>query len=77
MDALVHTATTLPTVLLAMPGGVLADILNRTRLLIGVQLFVAVVAIIMAWLAAMAKRNERAYPRLVRARSCPQCRTAA
>lgn len=52
MVALVHTAITLPTVLLAMPGGVLADILSRTRLLIGVQLFVAAVVVLTAWLTA-------------------------
>ncbi len=46
--ALVHTATTLPVLLLAMPAGALADIVNRTRLLVGAQLFVAAVSVTMA-----------------------------
>src|SRR4051812_17987705 len=37
--ALVQTAGTLPVVLLALPAGVLADTLDRRRLLIWVQLF--------------------------------------
>ncbi|GAA2366742.1 MFS transporter [Dactylosporangium salmoneum] len=37
--ALVQTAGTLPVVLLALPGGALADSLDRRRLLIWVQLF--------------------------------------
>lgn len=51
--ALVHTATTLPVLLLAMPAGALADIVNRTRLLIGAQLFVAAVSVIMAVLGML------------------------
>jgi MFS family permease len=51
--ALVHTATTLPTVVLAMPAGVLADVFNRRRLLVGVQLYVAAVAVVMTALAAI------------------------
>ncbi|MFC5001172.1 MFS transporter [Dactylosporangium cerinum] len=50
--ALVHTATTLPVLLLAMPAGALADIVNRTRLLIGAQLFIAGVAVMMTVLDA-------------------------
>jgi MFS family permease len=42
--ALVQTASTLPILLLAMPAGVLADILDRRRLLIAVQLFQAAAA---------------------------------
>jgi MFS family permease len=37
--SLVQTASTLPVLLLALPGGVLADSLDRRRLLIRVQLF--------------------------------------
>lgn len=37
--ALVQTADTLPDVLLALPGGALADSFDRRRLLIGLQLF--------------------------------------
>ncbi len=39
MVALVQAATTLPMFLLALPGGALADIVDRRRLLIGAQLF--------------------------------------
>jgi MFS family permease len=42
--ALVQTATTLPMFLFALPAGALADILDRRRLLIGVQLASAGVA---------------------------------
>ncbi|MEV4508527.1 MFS transporter [Dactylosporangium sp. NPDC049525] len=51
--ALVHTATTLPVLLLAMPAGALADIVNRTRLLVGAQLFIAAVAVSMTVLGAI------------------------
>jgi MFS family permease len=45
--ALVQTADTLPDLLLALPGGALADIFDRRRLLIGLQLFqVAVGAVL-------------------------------
>jgi MFS family permease len=37
--ALVQTAAMVPTLVLALPAGVLADILDRRRLLVGVQLF--------------------------------------
>ena len=37
--ALVQTADTLPDLLLALPGGALADVFDRRRLLIGLQLF--------------------------------------
>jgi MFS family permease len=50
--SLIHTATTLPVLLLAMPAGTLADIVNRTRLLIGVQVFVVAVAVTMTVLTA-------------------------
>jgi MFS family permease len=43
--ALVQTADTLPDVLLALPGGVLADAFDRRRLLIGLQSFQVVVGV--------------------------------
>ena len=42
--ALVQVATTLPMLLFALPAGALADIMDRRRLLIGVQLFQVAVA---------------------------------
>src|SRR5438477_2351309 len=41
--ALVQTADTLPDLLLALPGGALADIFDRRRFLIAVQAFQVVV----------------------------------
>ena len=43
--ALVQTADTVPDVLLALPGGALADAFDRRRLLIGLQAFQVVVGI--------------------------------
>ncbi len=51
--ALVQTADTLPVVLLALPAGVLADVFDRRQLLIGTQLFLAVVSVALAVLAAI------------------------
>jgi predicted MFS family arabinose efflux permease/quinol monooxygenase YgiN len=50
--ALVQTATTLPVVLFALPAGVLADIVDRRRLLIASQVFQTLVAGAMAVLSA-------------------------
>jgi MFS family permease len=43
--ALMQTATSLPAFLLSMPGGVLADLVDRRRLLLFTQGFMAVVAL--------------------------------
>jgi MFS family permease len=51
--ALVQTADTLPVVLLALPAGVLADVFDRRLLLIATQLFMAVVSVTLAVLAAV------------------------
>jgi predicted MFS family arabinose efflux permease len=51
--ALVQAAATLPVFLLAIPAGVLADILDRRRLLIVVQLLLAGVSLALAALAAL------------------------
>lgn len=48
--ALVQTADTLPDLLLALPGGALADIFDRRRFLIGLQVFQVVVGVALAWL---------------------------
>jgi predicted MFS family arabinose efflux permease len=50
MVALVQTATTLPVFLLALPAGALSDIVDRRRYLIVVQVWMAVVAALLATL---------------------------
>jgi MFS family permease len=49
--ALVQAATTLPVFLLAIPAGVLSDILDRRRLLVAVQAGLAVVSSVLALFA--------------------------
>src|SRR4051794_31063887 len=51
--ALVQSATTLPTFLVALPAGVVADIIDRRRLLIAIELWVVVVAAALALLTAV------------------------
>jgi MFS family permease len=53
--SLVQTAETLPVVLVALPAGVFADLLDRRRMLIGVQSFQVVVGV---GLTAMTVRGE-------------------
>lgn len=48
MVALVQTATTLPILLLALPAGALADIVDRRRYLLAVQIWLAGVATLLA-----------------------------
>jgi MFS family permease len=50
--ALVQTASLLPVMLLSLPAGVLADVLDRRRLLIGSQAAMAVIAGVLAALTA-------------------------
>ncbi|ATE60560.1 MFS transporter [Thauera sinica] len=50
--ALVQAAATLPVFLLAIPAGVLADILDRRKFLIGIQLLLASVSICLMLLSA-------------------------
>lgn len=50
--SLVQVATTLPLMLLALPGGVLADSFDRRRLLITVQAYLFVLGILLAVLTA-------------------------
>lgn len=47
--ALVQTATTLPIFLFALPAGALADIVNKRKLLIGVQVFMACTALALGY----------------------------
>lgn len=46
--ALVQTATSLPVLLFALPAGVLADLVDRRRVLVAVQSAMAVVAVVLA-----------------------------
>ena len=48
MVALVEAADSLPVMLLAMPAGALADIVDRRRLLIAVQAYLMIVAGVLA-----------------------------
>ena len=50
--ALVQTASSLPVVLLALPGGVLADGFDRRRMLLAVQTYMAAVAVTLTALTA-------------------------
>jgi MFS family permease len=50
MVALVQTSVTLPIFLLALPGGVLADVLNRRRLLLFTQGWMLTAAAALGWL---------------------------
>ena len=47
--ALIQTAATLPIFALAIPAGVLSDLLDRRRFLIGVQLLLAGVSAVLLW----------------------------
>jgi MFS family permease len=49
--ALVQTATTLPVVIVSLPAGALADILDRRRVLVVTQLWIAIAATVLAGLA--------------------------
>jgi len=51
--ALIQAAATLPVFLLAIPAGVLSDILDRRRFLIGIQLFLALVSLSLLVLAKL------------------------
>ncbi len=56
MVALVQAATTLPIFLLALPAGALADIVDRRRMMIAIQIGLALVSIalcLLTWLGAM------------------------
>jgi len=50
MVALVQAATTLPIFILALPAGALADIVDRRRYLIAVQVWMAIVAGLLGFL---------------------------
>jgi MFS family permease len=51
MVAMVQTASTLPVFLLGLPSGALADIVDRRRYFAATQLWVSLIALILATLA--------------------------
>ena len=53
--AFVQTAITLPVMLLSIPSGVLADLVDRRRLLLGAQSAMAVLAAVLAVSTATGK----------------------
>src|SRR5437879_6271048 len=55
--ALVETAGSLPVVLAALPAGALADIVDRRRLLIGMQVWMGVVATVMGVMAVAGRMS--------------------
>lgn len=55
--ALVQAASAAPVLLLGIPAGVIGEFLNRRRLLIGVQAFQAVAALVLAVLTAVGQIN--------------------
>ena len=50
---LVQTASTLPMMVLALPAGVLADAFDRRLMMLAVQTYVVVVAVLLAVLTAL------------------------
>ncbi|QJR34051.1 MFS transporter [Gemmatimonas groenlandica] len=50
MVSLVQTATTMPVLALALPAGVLADVLDRRRVLIAAQLWMTIAALVLGLL---------------------------
>src|SRR6476659_4411808 len=57
---LVQTAAMLPTLVLALPAGALADILDRRRLLIAVQLFQVAVGVLLLVLTLLDRLSPAA-----------------
>jgi MFS family permease len=59
MVSLVQAASMLPVFLFALPGGALADILDRRLTLIGAQLWIAAAGLVLAVLAALGLLGAR------------------
>jgi predicted MFS family arabinose efflux permease len=58
MVSLVQVAATLPMLLFALPAGVLADIVDKRRFLIGAEIFVAIVSTLFAVLVWLHRVNS-------------------
>ena len=63
--ALVQTAAMVPTLLLALPAGALADIVDRRRLLIGLQTFQLVVGAVLVTLTLIGRLGPTARARFI------------
>ena len=68
--ALVQTAISLPLVLLALPSGVLADVFDRRRLLVGAQVYQALLAAVMAGITLSGSMSPEVLLGLTFALSC-------
>jgi MFS family permease len=73
--ALVQTAAMVPTLLLALPAGALADIVDRRRLLIGLQAFQLVVGAALVTLTALGRLGPAALLGLTFLLGCGQALT--
>ena len=74
--SLVQTAGTLPVVLLALPAGVLADSLDRRRLLIWVQLFQLAVGVVLTGLTVAGQTTPALLLTLTFALGCGMAMTS-
>lgn len=73
--ALVQTAAMVPTLLLALPAGALADIVDRRRLLIGLQVFQLVVGAVLVTLTLVGRLGPAALLGLTFLLGCGQALT--
>src|SRR5690349_5526912 len=73
--ALVQTAAMVPTLLLALPAGALADIVDRRRLLIGLQIFQLVVGAVLVTLTLIGRLGPAALLWLTFLLGCGQALT--
>ncbi|MBF6209571.1 MFS transporter [Nocardia puris] len=74
--SLVQTAITLPVMLLSIPSGVLADLVDRRRLLLGAQATMAVIAAVLAVSTALGNTTPAVLLTLLFLLGCGQALTA-
>lgn len=74
--AFVQTATTLPVMLLSIPSGVIADLVDRRRLLLGAQSAMALVAAVLAVTTATGRTTPAVLLTLLFLLGCGQALTA-
>lgn len=75
--ALIQTATTLPVLFLALPGGALADVFDRRRLLVGIQIVQTAIAGALAVLAGLGALGPAALLALTFGLGCGAALTVA